>query len=138
MGHLLHQAPVGQQLVFEGVQLGGHLQVLDLGNDLGQDLQGLIGIPPVLLQVLIGAVQQVVLFVAPNFQDDFPQVVGNLDHVLLKFDGVQIMIGKPADEADGQDAGGEAQDDLLAYVQVHGNSPFRTPWPAAGPRRSRG
>jgi hypothetical protein len=28
------------------------------------------------------------------------------------------VVGKPADEADGQDTSGEAYDDLLAYVQM--------------------
>ncbi len=77
-----------------------------------------MGIGLVLLKILILAVEEIIFLVAADFQHDFPQIIGNLDHVLFKLDGVEVMVGKPADEADGQDASGKPQDYLLAYIQI--------------------
>jgi RNase H-fold protein (predicted Holliday junction resolvase) len=40
--------------------------------------------------------------------------------VLLQFDGVEIVIGKPADKTYGQDTGGETADHFLANIQAQG------------------
>ena len=72
----------------------------------------------VLSEILVQAVEEIVFLVAANFQHDLPQIIGNLDHVLFQFDGMEVMVGKPADKTDGQDAGGKPQNYLLANIQV--------------------
>ena len=74
-------------------------------DDLGQLFQGLLGVALVLAKILLLAVKEVILLITADFQDHLPQVVGDLNDVLLHFDGPEVMIGKAADESDGQDAG---------------------------------
>ena len=117
---LLHQPLISQEFLPEGVQLAGDSQVLDVGDDLDQFLQGLLGIALVLAKILLLAIEEIIFFVAADFQDYLPQVVGDLDDALLHLDGLEIVVGKAADDADAQDGSDQTDDHLLADVQMHG------------------
>ena len=100
--------------------MAGDPQVLHVRDDLGQLLQGLLGVALILAKILLLAVKQVILLITADFQNDLPQVIGDLDDVLLHFDGPEVVVGKAADKTDGQDAGDQTDDHLLANVQMHG------------------